>query len=104
MRPILTAREGLTTIVLIENGNDEAAGKEVGDAFRIPQTWYSRELLSLQTRHTRALQEGCKRRRLSSKRFSGQAFRALRPEGDFCSWGKANVQIPFDKTGWGGAS
>jgi len=83
MRPILTAQEGLATIVLIENGNDEDAGKEVRDAFRIPQTWYLREPLSLQTRHTRALQEGCQKQRLSSKRLSGRAFRALRPEGDF---------------------
>lgn len=35
MRPILIAREGLSTIVLIENGNDEDAWKGAG---RVPNT------------------------------------------------------------------
>lgn len=92
MRPILTAREGLPTIVFIENGNDEGAGKEVRDAFRIPQTGYLREPLSLQTRHTRALQEACKRRGSSSKRLSGRVFRALYPEGGFPLSGNDEIE------------
>ena len=78
MRLILIAREGLPTIVLIENGNDEDAWKGDRDAFRIPQTWYLLEPFSLQTRHTLAIQEGCQ-----LKAPLGTGLCALRPEENF---------------------